>query len=84
MKVVVQLQRTKAHLPELSITGVPGGCCSDRQAPVARQASALLCVVLCITKDGPDRPPLPSRGCLTSRRLMLAVDMCVLAAGQVS
>ena len=45
MKVVVQLQRTKAHLPELSITGVPGECCSDRQGPVGRQASALFYAV---------------------------------------
>ena len=75
MKVVVQLQRTKAHLPELSITGVAGECCPDRQGPV-------LHVVSCITADGLQRLFLPSRGQLTSRHLMLAVDVRVSAATQ--
>lgn len=73
MKVVVQLQRTKAHLPELSITGVAGGCYPDRQGPVGRD---LLSFVLCITTDGLERLPQPSRSRLTSRHLVLAVDVC--------
>ena len=81
MKVVVQLQRTKAHLPELSITGVPGECYPDRQDPVGRQASALLNAVH-HRRWARESLPLPSRGCLASRHLMLAVDVRVLAAGQ--
>ena len=55
MKVVVQLQRTKAHLPELSITGLPGDGYPDRQGPVAGRQ--MLRSVLGVTLDGRESSP---------------------------